>query len=141
MNLGSLVITFGADTKPLEQGEARAKGVVRSLLGEVSQSTTLVDSAFRKLYATIGAVVAGYEAKKLAASMLEVASTYEKVEVRLKHLLGSQQKAGAAMEYLQEQTSKLPYTLEELVEAGTKLQVFGADMEKWLQQRRTLLRY
>lgn len=70
-------------------------------------------------------------AKGLAGSFLNVATETENYEVRLKALLGSQEAASEAMEFFEKVASKVPFTLEDIIEAGTTVTAFGADLKKW----------
>ncbi|MFH2128036.1 MAG: hypothetical protein ABIK12_16085, partial [Pseudomonadota bacterium] len=68
----------------------------------------------------------------VAKSFLDVSRETENYHTRLSTLLGSQQKATAAMQYFQEVASGVPFTLRDVVEAGTSLEAFGANSKEWL---------
>lgn len=68
---------------------------------------------------------------RLAGSFLDVASKTEQYEVRLKALLGTKLKAARAMAFFEKTAAKVPFTLEQIIEAGTTVSAFGADLEKW----------
>jgi hypothetical protein len=67
----------------------------------------------------------------LINSFMSVGRETENYKVRLEALLGSQDAATAAMDYFEEVASQVPFTLQDIIEAGTTVTAFGADLEKW----------
>jgi hypothetical protein len=68
----------------------------------------------------------------LAGSFLEVARETETYRIRLKTLLGSQEAAEKAMSFFQQTAATLPFTLQDVIESGTRLAAIKAPFEKWL---------
>lgn len=67
----------------------------------------------------------------VAKSFLEAATVTENYQVRLETLLGSQEAATAAMDFFRVTAAKVPFTLEDVIDAGTKVTAFGMGFEKW----------
>ncbi|MBU2177655.1 MAG: hypothetical protein KJ556_21395 [Gammaproteobacteria bacterium] len=71
-------------------------------------------------------------AQGLAMSFLEVARETETYRIRLKTLLGSQEAAEKAMGFFQQTAATLPFTLQDVIESGTRLAAIKVPFEKWL---------
>jgi len=122
----------------LHRSEKKLKEVEDRLKG-VEQGAKKADSSLKGLWKQVAAGVGigfGIPALtrgvgRLAGSFMEAAVETENYEVRLEALLGSQEKATEAMEFFEEVASKVPFTLQEVIESGTQLSAFGLNFKKW----------
>jgi hypothetical protein len=81
----------------------------------------------------IGAVYFGARGIfKMSKSFLEVAASVEQYGIRLKTLLGSQKAATIAMGEFQRIASKLPFTLDQVIESGIRLTTIKVPFQDWL---------
>jgi hypothetical protein len=116
-------VEIGARTSKFEKGMSG----VRKRLGRIG-------SGFKSLAktASVAFLAIGATATILSKSVIDAASSFENLEVRLTTFLGSQEKATQAMRFFTEQAEKVPFSLEQVAEAGTTLTAMGADFRKWL---------
>lgn len=116
-------VAIGARTAKFEKGMSG----VRKRLSRTGEN-------FKKLakVATVSFLAIGAAATFMGKKALDAASSFENLEVRLKTFLGSQEKATQAMKFFSEQAEKVPFSLEQVAEAGTTLTAMGADFRKWL---------
>lgn len=70
---------------------------------------------------------------KIGKSFLEVARTVEQYDIRLKTLLGSQKQATVAMGHFEDIASRLPFTLEQVIESGIRLTTIKVPFTDWLE--------
>ena len=136
--IGELYVEIDAKIEGLQRELGNVKSKLEGIKGptdSLSNSTNTLSGSFKSLVTKLLAVGAAYvgirEIKNLAGSFLNVATQVENYTVRLKALLGSQEAAADAMEFFQEVASKVPFTLQEVIAAGTTVTAFGADLEKW----------
>jgi hypothetical protein len=85
-----------------------------------------------KAIAIAGTVIAGVTAV-VGKRFLDTASMVEQYEFQLAALLGSQEAASDAMDHFQEVASRVPASLDQIIEAGTIVERFGARSDKWLE--------
>ncbi|HDH51213.1 MAG TPA: hypothetical protein ENH31_00315 [Nitrospirae bacterium] len=71
--------------------------------------------------------------KDMAKGTLDVASSYEQYEFRLSALLGSQEAANEAMKRYLNYASRVPHSLEDIIQAGVGLEAFGATSKTWME--------
>lgn len=119
--------SIGKVTKNLKGMEKRLDGVSRG----AKKSTTAFSGMARKLIAVGVAYFGARGIFRMAKSFLDVATSVETYRLRLEAMLGSQEAATDAMAYFKEVAAKVPFTLEEVIEAGVKVQAFGADLKAW----------
>ena len=83
--------------------------------------------------ASVAAVIHGLSKamRTIPAAFLDAAVVTENYTVRLETLLGSQKAAADAMSYFQEVAAGVPFTLEAVIDAGTKVTAFGLEFRKW----------
>lgn len=138
VKVATLEVEVGAK---IDQFEKSLKKVSRDIsgmdkrLGGVTRGANKASAAFSGMARRLIAVGAAYFGArgifKMGKSFLNVATSVETYRLRLEAMLGSQQKATEAMNFFKEVAAKVPFTLEEVIEAGVKVQAFGADLKKW----------
>ena len=119
--------SLGKVRKDLKGMETRLGGVSRG----ASKATTAFSGMAKKLIAVGIAYFGARGIFRMAKSFLDVASSVETYKLRLEAMLGSQKAATEAMNFFKEVAAKVPFTLEEVIEAGVKVQAFGADLKAW----------
>jgi len=104
-------------------------------LGGVSRATNKASTAFSGMAKRLVAVGLAYFGARgifrMAKSFLDVATSVETYKLRLDAMLGSQEAATDAMEFFKDVAAKVPFTLEQVIEAGVKVQAFGANLKAW----------
>lgn len=138
VKVATLEVEVGAKIDQFEKSLGRVRKDLSEMnkkLGGVTRGASKATSAFSGMAKKLIAVgVAYFGARgifKMAKSFLDVATSVETYRLRLEAMLGSQQKATEAMNFFKEVAAKVPFTLEEVIEAGVKVQAFGADLKKW----------
>jgi len=134
----TLEVEIGAKIDQFEKSLGKVRkdlgGMEKRLTG-VSRGANRAGSAFAgmaKRMIAIGAVYFGARGIfRMAKSFLDVASSIETYKLRLEAMLGSQEAATRAMAFFKDVAAKVPFTLEEVIESGVKVQAFGADLKKW----------
>ena len=135
----TLEVEIGAKIDKFEKGLGRVRkdlGGMEKKLSGVSRATGKANTAFAGMAKRLIAIgVAYFGARgifKMGKSFLEVAANVEQYEIRLKVLLGSQEKATEAMREFQRTAAKLPFTLEEVIESGIRLTTIKVPFKDWL---------
>lgn len=121
---GSRVKVKGLENN-LKTMEGRAKSTGTSLSGLWKQVAV-------GMGLTMGVPALMRSVKNLASSFLEVSIELEQYTIRLKTLLGSQEAANTAMDNFQDIASKLPFTLDEVIESGIRLTTIKVPFKDWL---------
>ena len=119
--------SLGKVRKDLGGMEKRLTGVSRG----ASKASTAFSGMARRLIAVGAAYFGARGIFKMGKSFLDVASSVETYRLRLEAMLGSQEAATDAMAFFKDVAAKVPFTLEEVIEAGVKVQAFGADLKAW----------
>jgi hypothetical protein len=134
----TLEVEIGAKIDKFERSLGKVRKDLKGMekrLGGVSRGATKATGAFSGMAKKLIAVgIAYFGARgifRMAKSFLDVATSVETYRLRLEAMLGSQQAATEAMNYFKEVAAKVPFTLEEVIEAGVKVQAFGADLKAW----------
>ena len=134
----TLQVEIGAKISQFEQSMGKVRKDLKGMetrLGGVSRGAGKATTAFSGMAKRLIAVgIAYFGARgifKMAKSFLDVATSVETYKLRLEAMLGSQEAATDAMAYFKEVAAKVPFTLEEVIEAGVKVQAFGADLKAW----------
>lgn len=134
----TLEIEIGAKIDKFERSLGKVRKDLKGMetrLGGVSRGASKATSAFSGMAKKLLAVgIAYFGARgifRMAKSFLEVSTSIETYKLRLEAMLGSQQAATEAMAFFQEVAAKVPFTLEAVIEAGVKVQAFGADLKAW----------
>lgn len=97
---------------------------VTSVMGRVAQGARGVVSSIFSVRGAVTGLIAALGVKKLGGSLLRVGIQTENFETRLRSLLGSQAAATAAMDKFNDVARRVPFTLEDTIEAGIRLQAF-----------------
>lgn len=134
----TLEVEIGAKIDQFERSLGKVRkdlgGMEKKLTG-VSRGASKASTAFSGMARRLLAVGAAYFGArgifKMGKSFLDVATSVETYRLRLEAMLGSQEAATDAMAYFKEVAAKVPFTLEEVIEAGVKVQAFGADLKAW----------
>jgi len=136
--VATLSVEVGAKIDQFEKSLGKVRkdlGGMEKKLGGVSRATGKASTAFSGMAKRLIAVgVAYFGARgifKMAKSFLDVATSVETYKLRLDAMLGSQQAATEAMSFFKDVAAKVPFTLEQVIEAGVKVQAFGADLKAW----------
>lgn len=134
----TLEVEIGAKIDQFERSLGKVRkdlGGMEKKLGGVSRGASKASTAFSGMARRLIAVGAAYFGArgifKMGKSFLDVASSVETYRLRLEAMLGSQEAATDAMAFFKEVAAKVPFTLEEVIEAGVKVQAFGADLKAW----------
>ena len=134
----TLEVEIGAKIDKFERSLGKVRKDLKGMekrLGGVSRGASKATGAFSGMAKKLIAVgIAYFGARgifRMAKSFLDVATSVETYKLRLEAMLGSQEAATDAMAYFQEVAAKVPFTLEEVIEAGVKVQAFGADLKAW----------
>lgn len=134
----TLEVEIGAKIDKFERSLGKVRKDLKGMetrLGGVSRGANKATSAFSGMAKRLIAVgIAYFGARgifRMGKSFLDVATSVETYRLRLEAMLGSQQAATEAMNYFKEVAAKVPFTLEEVIEAGVKVQAFGADLKAW----------
>ena len=138
MKAATLEVEIGAKIDKFERSLGKVRKDLKGMetrLGGVSRGASKATGAFSGMAKKLIAVgVAYFGARgifRMAKSFLDVATSVETYRLRLEAMLGSQEAATDAMAYFNEVAAKVPFTLEEVIEAGVKVQAFGADLKAW----------
>ncbi len=132
--------TAKIDIKTDIHGSDKELNKVDKSIKEIKDNAKKGDTATKNLWKQFaaGVLAAGLlnkvlsGVKGLAKSFLDVSIQVETYEIRLETLLGSQDKATKALDFFKDVAAKLPFTLEDVIEAGTRLAAIRAPFEKWL---------
>jgi len=123
----------------LHGSRAKVKGLEKNLKtmeGRARSSGTSLSGLWKQVAIGMGltmgipALIRGV--KNLASSFLGVSIELEQYTIRLKTLLGSQEAASKAMGHFQDIASKLPFTLDEVIESGIRLTTIKVPFKDWL---------
>ena len=138
VKVATLEVEIGAKIDKFEKSLKKVTKDISSMdkkLGGVARGANKASSAFSGMAKRMIAVGAAYFGARgifrMGKSFLEVATSVETYRLRLEAMLGSQRAATEAMEFFKEVAAKVPFTLEEVIEAGVKVQAFGADLKAW----------
>lgn len=138
MKVATLEVEIGAKIDQFERSLGKVRKDLKGMekrLGGVSRGATKATTAFSGMAKKLLAVgIAYFGARgifRMAKSFLDVATSVETYKLRLEAMLGSQEAATEAMNYFKEVAAKVPFTLEAVIEAGVKVQAFGADLKAW----------
>jgi phage tail tape-measure protein len=99
-------------------------------LGRVKSNVLDTATAVRNAGAIMAG--AGVGIGLFANKFVTAASKVEDFEVRLISMLGSQKKASEAMKFFTDIASKVPFSIDQVIESGVALNAFGAAHEAWL---------
>lgn len=116
-------VEIGSRTKKFDQGMSKVRKRLSGLnkgFGNITKKAELFGVA-------LGAAVL-FGAKKA----LDASASMELLEGRMVTLLGSTEKAAAAMKFFGETAAKVPFSIEQVTEAGVTLTAMGASFKKWL---------
>lgn len=135
----TLEVEIGAKIDQFERSLGKVRkdlGGMEKRLGGVSRGANKASMAFSRMAKRLIAIGLAYFGArgvfKMAKSFLDVATAVEQYEIRLKVLLGSQKAATEAMRDFQGIASKLPFTLEEVIESGIRLTTIKIPFKDWL---------
>lgn len=128
---GSIVGELKLDKSGWNQSIRSVGQDKKTLTGAAGQITSGFSNVAKSILAVGIAYFGSRGIHRLASSFLEVASSTEQFRLRLETLLGSQEKAAAAMEFFRETAAKVPFTLQEVIESGTTLTAMGANLKTW----------
>ena len=112
----SLAVEFGADTRDLEAGAAKAQGLVRGMLS--TAGGVLGASVFTSLTSHV---------KGLGASLLTSNANAESLRQSLDIAAGSAAAGGRIFDELRRMAAATPFEFPELVDAATQLQSLGVE--------------
>ena len=123
-----------------ETGAIKGFKKVDEALDGVGKATAQSESKFKGLWKSIaggvlvtqGLAMAMRGAKGLVGSFMDVATETETYRLRLETLLGSTEAAEKAFDIFRETAAKLPFTLQDITEAGMKISTVTDEYEKWL---------
>jgi len=119
---GSNVERVGKRAKVSAAGISGAfRGLRRTLLG------------LPTLIGAVGASIAVIGTFRVLKSIIDVGDRVEQARLALIGLKGGVDEANAAFENFQRIASKVPFTLDEIIQGGVQLEAFGANSEKVLQ--------
>ncbi len=127
-------VTDKGTIKVLDALGKKVKTVQRNT-GGISKLKTAFTNLGSAIFSLKGAIVglAGTAGMgMLVKSIASVGSQLENLRVRLSVLRGSIELANKAFKFMDELAKKVPFSLQEIADAGVILESFGANMEKWL---------
>jgi hypothetical protein len=128
------IITASADGAIREFKQV--DGAIDDMKGTTERGTRSFKGMWKQMAvgaaAIAGIVGALRGAKGLIGSFMDVAIQTEQYEIQLKTLLGSQEKATQAFSFFRDVAASLPYTLEEVIQSGTRLAAINVPFEGWL---------
>ncbi len=138
VKVATLEVEVGAKIDQFEKSLKKVQKDISGMdkkLGGVTRGANKASAAFSGMAKRLIAVGLAYFGARgifrMGKSFLDVATSVETYRLRLEAMLGSQRKATEAMNFFKEVAAKVPFTLEEVIEAGVKVQAFGADLKKW----------
>lgn len=126
-DVGTLLARLKMDAKQFSASITQAN----KSLDLTTKASALARKSFIALTVAGTALAAG--AAVLGKRFLTTASTVEQYQFQLAALLGSQEAASAAMDRFREVAAQVPKSLDEIIEAGTILERFGANSDVWLE--------
>lgn len=109
-----------------------AKDITATAFASVTGRVKALTSGIMTLQGSLLTLAGGYGFSSVAGSALETAKAFERYEVQLKTLTGSQEAAQAAMEWISDFTRTTPYELDAVTTAFAKLTAYGVDARTWL---------
>ncbi|RLI99831.1 MAG: hypothetical protein DRP08_06875, partial [Candidatus Aenigmatarchaeota archaeon] len=114
---------------------AQAEKALKGLSGKTKE----VENSFaglKKVAAGLGAAFSTYFSfqalSRLGKTFIKTGADVEQFKLRLVALLGSVEEANEMFEYFSDIARRVPFTLEQVIEAGVQLRAFGAEIKKWL---------
>ncbi|MGQ4834716.1 MAG: tape measure protein [Candidatus Asgardarchaeia archaeon] len=128
-DLGSLVVSFGADLTSLKQGVHQAEIQFQKFQKRGASALKRI----QKNVFSLKSAIIGLSASMVARGLLDTAASFEKFETALTTITGSSKKAKTAMDWITEFTAKTPYELDHVTNAFTKLSAYGFDATKHLK--------
>jgi len=106
-----------------------AKDVATKQLKAMGQAFKGLQSTVFSLQGAIGGLAVGGVFK----SLVDTATAFENLELSLRTVTGSSQKAKEALDWISEFTATTPYELEEVANAFKKLASYGLDPTKYMR--------
>lgn len=128
-------VKFGAETGELEAASVKArqaiKGSVDGMVNSFKEVNNLSSSLFSNLTLISGIVTAGFSVQKI----VDTASEFELLEIRLKAVMGSAEGGKQAFDWIKQFAVDTPNSVKDVTDAFMQLKNFGLDpMDGTLQK-------
>lgn len=136
--LGEFYVKIKADVDELNK---EIKGLRRDLDNEAKKIERSFTSTFDNIFKKIGGFYLLTKAFDFGRKIVETASQFEQLKMRLTSLYGSAEKATSVFEEFKRIAATTPYDLQGVVEAGATLKAFGLDAETTLKSVTDLAAY
>lgn len=107
----------------------------REKVGQIKTNFKELDDVFARINKMLGAVTLGMMAGMSAKHVVDVASTFEQLEIRLNSVMGSAKAGEEAFAWIKQFAQNTPYSVQQTTDAFMTLKNFGLDpMDGTLQK-------
>jgi len=125
VNIGSMVAKITADTTGLKRGMAEARRVTKQGANDISKNVKGITKSFALMKSVMLAAAGGYAIKKIAGSFMEVAESFEAMQVKLDAL--TRGRGREVLEDINAWAIKMPINTQQAVQAFTTMKAMGLD--------------
>ena len=125
VKLGDMIARIGADTTGLKRGMMQGGAIVRNSTAAMRRDLSATRSSLMSFNAAFLALAGSYAIQRVAGSFLDVAASFEKMEVKLDAL--TRGRGTETLEEINEWAIKMPVNTREAVDAFVTMQAMGLD--------------
>jgi tape measure domain-containing protein len=137
---------FGKVAKAAENAGARIQSSLREATYSAAASTQAatskmqesfagIDASIKNVFSSLSLLTGGLTAMAAAKQVIEIASTFEQLEIRLNAVMGSSKEGEKAFNWIKQFAINTPYSVQQTTDAFMQLKNFGLDpMDGTLQK-------
>ena len=137
---------FGKVAKAAENAGARIQSSLREATYSAAASTQAatskmqesfagIDASIKNVFSSLSLLTGGLTAMTAAKQVIEIASTFEQLEIRLNAVMGSSKEGEKAFNWIKQFAINTPYSVQQTTDAFMQLKNFGLDpMDGTLQK-------
>lgn len=127
---GSLYFGTKLDNTGLKQGAEEAKRTLHGIGTTATAEGQQIDNALKKVGQTMVGIFAASKVKDFAVQVAKVRGEFQQLEIALKTMTGSVERADALMAQLKETAVATPFQLSELAQGAKQLLAYGVQAEE-----------
>jgi hypothetical protein len=124
--IDTLIIKIQADMQGLKADLVKTQKELDNFSKSVDKQTSFIGSAFKRL----GATALAYFSIQTVKQIVNVVSSFEKLQTSLVSVTGSAQSASAAFDLIEKLALETPFSIDEISESYIKLKSRGIDPTK-----------
>jgi hypothetical protein len=124
--IDTLIIKIQADMQGLKADLVKTQKELDNFSKSVDKQTSFIGSSFKRL----GATALAYFSFQTAKQIVNVVSSFEKLQTSLVSVTGSAQSASAAFDLIEKLALETPFSIDKISESYIKLKSFGIDPTK-----------